>query len=211
MADKSGSDAAFFSKSLFLMMVAIFGGIALLFGGGMFIASRVIHAMGLRATSDKTTVRTPIADFRIQKRDEVGPGLPVYPRASLVVPGQDAALAVSGDDQPQIVYATYHTNDSREFVLDWYAGHLSPDFVRHNAGVEPLPETLREARIPGNDIAFLGERGNQIRIVALTEDSTGTKITLERTSKRESKPGEASPPPKAPAQPQATVQPEAPR
>ena len=40
------------------MMIALTCGFGVLLGGGLLIASRVINALGIRAGSDKTTVRT---------------------------------------------------------------------------------------------------------------------------------------------------------
>jgi hypothetical protein len=179
----SASDGAPSSKSLLLMMAAMVCGVAVLLGGGMLMASRVIHSLGLRAASDKTTVRTPLGDFRVEKAKEVGPGLPVYPQATLVLPGGNAPHDLVHDDQPQVVASTYHTNSSREYVVNWYLERLSPEFVRQNSGSKKLPEAFRAAHISNDDIAFVGERGDQIRVVALASDDTGTKITLLRSTK----------------------------
>src|ERR1700674_3591767 len=84
---KSSSDSggASSSKSLLFMMIALTCGFGVLLGGGLLMASRVINALGIRAGSDKTTVRTPLGEFRVEKAKEVGPGLPVYPAAALVL------------------------------------------------------------------------------------------------------------------------------
>jgi len=148
------------------------------------MASRVINALGLRSSSDKTTVRTPIGDYRLEKAQQVGPGLPVYPAASLVLPGPEAArLAEVGIDQPQVVSSTYHTNASREFVLNWYLEHLSAEFARQDAGPKKLPEEFRNSHFADEDITFVGERGDQIRVVDLATDDGGTKIILLRSAK----------------------------
>lgn len=148
------------------------------------MASRVINALGLRSSSDKTTVRTPIGDYRLEKAQQVGPGLPVYPASSLVLPGPEAAhLAETGGDQPQVVSSTYHTNSSREFVVNWYVEHLSAEFARQDSGPKKLPEEFRNTRIPDEDVTFVGERGDQIRVVDLAEDDGGTKITLLRSAR----------------------------
>jgi hypothetical protein len=116
--------------------------------------------------------------------------LPVYPAATLVLPGAaEARLAVNEDPnqaQNQVVTSTYHTNSSREFVATWYAEHLSPEFARQDAGPKKLPDALRDSHISNDDIAFIGERGDQIRAVSLTADDTGTKIILLRTSVKSS-------------------------
>lgn len=177
------------------MMIAMTCGFCVLLGGGLLMASRVISALGVRAGSDKTTVRTPLGEFRVEKAKEVGPGLPVYPAATLVLPGAAAAHLPLNDDQPQVIASTYHTNSSREYVVNWYLEHLSPEFARQDSGPKKLPEVFRDSRISDDDIAFVGERGDQVRVVALALDDMGTKITLLRSYTK--------PPVQAPAQPPA--------
>jgi hypothetical protein len=181
------------SQSLLFMMIAMTIGFCVLLGGGLLMASRVINALGLRSGSDKTTVRTPLGEFRIEKAKEVGPGLPVYPAATLVLPGAAAAHLSVDDDQPQVISSTYHTNSSREFVVNWYLEHLSPEFVRQDSGPKKLPSAFHDSRISEDDIAFVGERGDQIRVVVLSVNDTGTKISLLRSYTK--------PPAQAPAAP----------
>jgi hypothetical protein len=163
------------------MMIAMTCGFCVLLGGGLLMASRVINALGVRAGSDKTTVRTPLGDFRVEKAKDVGPGLPVYPAATLVLPGAAAARLPTNDDQPQVIASMYHTNASREYVVNWYIEHLSPEFVRQDTGPKKLPEAFRDSRISDDDIAFVGERNDQVRVVVLAVEDTGTKITLLRS------------------------------
>jgi len=177
----SASGGGSSSRSLLFMMIALTCGFCVLLSGGLLMASRVINALGLRAGSDKTTVRTPLGEFRLEKAKEVGPGLPVYPAATLVLAGSAAAHLPLTDDQPQVLSSTYHTNTSREYVATWYLEHLSPEFARQDSGPKKLPEALRNAHISDDDIAFVGERGDQIRVVELALDEIGTKITLLRS------------------------------
>lgn len=201
-----GSSGGSSSKSLLFMTVALTCGFCILLGGALLLTSRVVHALGLRAGSDKTTVRTPIGDFRVEKAKEVGPGLPVYPAATLVLPGAAAAGARPSlnDDEPQVLASTYHTNSSREYVLSWYLEHLSPEFTRQDPGPKNLPEAFRNSRISDNDIAFVGERGDQVRVVALALDESGTRITLLRSYTKP--PAQAEPPAPAPAAPSSPTQ-----
>ena len=181
------------SQNLLFMMIAMTIGFCVLLGGGLLMASRVISAMGLRAGSDKATVRTPLGDFRFEKAKEVGPGLPVYPAASLVLPGSANAHLSATDDQPQVIASTYHTNSSREYVATWYLEHLSPEFVRQDPGPKKLPDVLHDSHISEDDIAFVGERNDQVRVVALTVDDMGTKITLLRSFTKPATPAPAEP------------------
>src|SRR5215467_539057 len=112
------------------MMIGLMCGLSLLLGAGLITASSVIRAMRLRASSDRSTVRTPIGEFRLEKAAAVGPGLPVYPQSSLVLPDGPSAAPVSDNDHSQLVVSVYHTNTSRDFIVTWYLEHLSPEFVR---------------------------------------------------------------------------------
>jgi hypothetical protein len=162
------------------MMIALFAGIGVLLGGGLFMASRVIRSMGLSASTNKDTLRVPGGSLRLQKESEIGPGLPVFPGATLVLPGEDAskeALKQAGDGLSTVLY---HAADSRAVVDNWYAGHLGPEFARHDAGENPLPEIFRDTRVSDSDIAFVAERCRQVHIVALSLDSEGTRISLIR-------------------------------
>jgi hypothetical protein len=190
------------SKSLFFMMAAMFCGFAFLLSAGLLMTSRVIHALQLRSEGDKSIVRTPLGDYRVEKAQDVGPGLPVYPQASLVLPGGGPIHPPANVNQPQVVTSTYHTNSSREYVANWYLGHLSPEFVRQDLGPKNLPEAFQESHITEADLIFVGERGDQVRLVCLTSDDMGTKISLLRSSKQPS-PAPAQDPAPAEAQPAA--------
>src|SRR4029077_5182593 len=181
------------SQNLLFMMIAMTIGFCVLLGGGLLMASRVISAMGLRAGSDKATVRTPLGDFCFKKAKEVGPALPVYPAASLVLPGSANAHLPANDDQPQVIASTYYTNSSREYVATWYLEHLSPEFVRQDPGPKKLPDVLHDSRISDEDIAFVGERNDQVRLVVLSVDDMGTKITLLRSFTKPPAPPPAEP------------------
>jgi len=172
-------------------------GFCILLGGGLLMTSRVIKALSLRASSDRSTVRTPLGEFRLEQAKAVGPGLPVYPAAALVLPGSAAAHLPLNDDQPQVIASTYHTNSSREYVAIWYLEHLSPEFARQDSGPKKLPEVFRDSHISDDDIAFLGERGDQVRVVSLSTEDTGTRITLLRSS---TKPPTPAPTPQSPTQ-----------
>jgi hypothetical protein len=183
MGKSSPSGESSSSKSLLFMMAAMFCGFGVLLGGGLLMASRVIHALQLRSEGDRTTVRTPIGDYRFEKAQQIGPGLPVYPQSALVLPGGPASHPLGDESQPQVVSSTYHSNSSREYVNNWYLEHLSPEFVRQDPGHKNLPEFFQQSHISDDDITFVGERGDQVRVVALESEDSGTKIILLRSVK----------------------------
>jgi hypothetical protein len=191
MAEGSTSGNSSSSKSLMWMMIALYVGLAILLAGGLFVASRVVRSMGLTAANAINTVRTPGGSFRLEKEGQIGPGLPVYPRSSLVVPDDDGAVAAVKQARNGIETSTYHTADTRDFVDEWYGKHLSGEFTRRDAGDKPVPAIFSDARVSDNDVAFVADRGQTVGIVALSLDSGGTKISLIRFSKSSPNSGEA--------------------
>jgi len=183
MAEAPASGESSPSKSLMWMMIAFFAGLAVLLGGGMFLASRISKVAGISASMSKDTRRTPGGSFRLEKESAIGPGLPVYPHASLIVPGETQAVEALQNAKKGIEEVTYHTTDTRDLVDDWYVKHLSNEFQRHDAGERPLPEVFQNARVSDSDIAFVAQRGPQVRVVALSLDASGTKIALIRLDK----------------------------
>ena len=183
MADGSTSGNSSSSKSLMWMMIALYAGLALLLAGGLFVASRVVRSMGLTAANAMNTVRTPGGSLRLEKEGQMGPGLPVYPRSSLVVPDDEGAATAVKQARSGIETSTYHTTDTRDFVDEWYGKHLSPEFTRRDSADKPVPAIFNDARVSDNDIAFVAEREQMVGIVALSLDSGGTKISLIRFSK----------------------------
>ena len=183
MAEGSASGNSSSSKSLMWMMIALFVGLGGLLSGGLFMASRVLRSMGLSAASARDTVRTASGSFRLQKETEVGPGLPVYSRSSLIVPDETAAVSAIKQAQNGVEMSTYHTTDSRDDVDSWYTKHLSAEFTRHDAGDKQASEVYANALVSGDDITFVAERDQLVRVVALSIDSGGTKISLIRFAK----------------------------
>jgi hypothetical protein len=64
-----------------------------------------------------------------------------------------------------------------------------------------LPEVFHESHISDDDITFVGERGDQVRVVSLATEDMGTKITFLRSSKSPTEPptpSQAEPPSQSP-------------
>lgn len=165
------------------MMVAMFLGLSVLLGGGLFLTNRMVRSVGLSAATNKDTIRTPAGSMLLEKQDSVGPGLPVYPNASLILPNEKATAEAIQERKSGVSTVSYKTRDTRATVDLWYSQHLGSEFVRHDAGDRPLPEIFLDARVSDSDIAFFAQRGRQVRIVTLSLDATGTSISLLRFDK----------------------------
>jgi hypothetical protein len=173
------------SNSLFWMMLAAGSVFVILLGGGIFVSSRVLSSMRSPAGAGAVTAHTPTGDFRVEQLKDIGPGLPLYPRAILLVPGGSAGAALPQGPHSQLQTTTYYTDDTRESVDSWYLQHLGAEFVRHKIGDPHPPEELSDLPVPTDSIAFAGRRGEQVRVVSLVSNSSGTQIMLVRFVKHQ--------------------------
>lgn len=178
-----GSTEGNSSNSLFWMTVAFVCAMGILFGTGILVSSQVLSSMARPAGADNLTMHTPAADLRMEKRNEIGPGLPVYPHAALLLAGANTGEALPHAKHPQSQITTYYTDDVPQLVESWYLQHLGSEFVRHTVGEPQAPPELDEVAVPIDSIAFLGQRGDQIRLVTLTSNANGTRIILVRLAK----------------------------
>jgi hypothetical protein len=184
LAKGSAPGSSSSSKSLLWVKFTLFCGLVLLLSGGIFMTSRLGHALQFHASGNEATVRTGDGDWRVERPNEVGPGLPVYPDARLVLSGRSGLPTAPKHNQADVYTAIYYSTDPSEFVDNWYLKHLGPEFAHSNSADQEIPGILLDASISDNDIAFVGERGDQVRMVAIAPDSTGTKITLVRFTQR---------------------------
>ena len=168
------------SSSISWMMAAVVGAMLVLFGAGIVVTSRVFSSMVNPPGGNTLTMHTPRADLRVEKPNETGPGLPLYPRAVLLVLGANFGQAMPRAKHAQSQMTTYYTEDVPPLVESWYLQHLSAEFARHTIGESQGPAELDEIPAPVDSVAFLGMRGDQVRMVTLTSASTGTRITLVR-------------------------------
>jgi hypothetical protein len=180
MSDSVSGGNSSTSKSLLWMTLALFAGFGVLLGGGLFMASHLVRSLGLAAATGKNTLRTPAGGFRMEKQDQIGPGLPVYPRSSLEVPGNDATGKELEDAKEGVATVTYRSTDDRFAVEDWYTQHLSAEFARHASTEQPFSVPFQDVHVADGDIAFLASRGDNIRVVILSTDPNGTTIHLVR-------------------------------
>jgi hypothetical protein len=167
------------------MMLAMVCAVGILLGAGIAVSSRVLSSMSSPAGAGSLTAHTATADFRVEKLNDVGPGLPLYPHAVLLLPGTEGGEATPQKPHVQLQTTGYYTEDMRDLVDSWYLQHLGTEFVRHKVGDPQAPDELSEVTVPSDSVVFVGKRGDQVRLVTLTSNSSGTRITLVRFAKRQ--------------------------
>src|SRR5271168_5285599 len=144
MSDSGDSST---SKSLLWMTLALFAGFGVLLGGGLFMASHLVHSLGLASATGRNTLRTPAGGFRMEKESQVGPGLPVYPRAALELPAYDDMGKLLQENKDGIAAVTYRSEDAVGVVEDWYAQHLSAEYAQHSGSEQPFSAPFQDVHL----------------------------------------------------------------
>ena len=187
MADASASGSSSSDRSSVLwMMVAFLGGLTLLVGGALFLAQRVIKTMSIKRPAGEATLQTPLGELRVEQPSAHGPGLPVYPQAALVMPGDNVPSEFPADRRYEIRTAKYHSPDSRETVDAWYRARLGPEFERQGPG-EKHVSAVEQYKLGSDDVAFVLALDDETRIVTLADENNGTGITLVRIGRLHAK------------------------
>lgn len=177
----SGSSS---SKALLWMTIGLFAGMGVLLIGGFFTAKRVLTSVSLGAlVGNRNNMAMPHGKLRLEKPDQIGPGLPVYPTASMEMP--DNSAQTLKDVETGVDVAHYHSPDYRGAVDLWYHDHLGSEFNRYDATQQVIPEELRDPHVGDSDLFYVAERGGQKGLVVLRMDDNGTTISLIRISKTE--------------------------
>lgn len=191
MADAASSGSSS-SKSLMWMTAALFAGMAVLLVGGLFLATRVVRSLGIRNSLGSGSVQTQRGTYRLEREREVGPPVPMYPHAALVVPGDDAAEQSVKDGESGITRVIYQSEDSRDFIDKWYQDRLPQGFERHDSEA-PRTKEMLIAGVPDKAIAYDAIKGAHTRILALTENLGGTQISIIRMDKPDAADANGSP------------------
>jgi hypothetical protein len=75
----------------------------------------------------------------------------------------------------------YSTSDDLDEVSEWYKQRLGPGYKREDRGT-----AKRSDQVSSNaDVAYVYEKGDNVRVVALTKKSDGIEIELVRIGKKE--------------------------
>jgi len=164
-----------------LMVAAI----AILGLGGLLAARFLSQNVQVIRTGDQVEVRTPAGGVKVARGANVDPGLPVYPGATLTEPGATIELTAPDDESFFVTAARYRTPDPIEKVDDWYREKLGPDFEREGPGTMKRKKDIFGINVKSSDIAYISEKEDALRVVAIERKGLATEIAFARISKQE--------------------------
>ena len=175
------------NRALLWVLGTVVALVALLVGGGLYIASRIVRNVTV-GPNGNVQVSTPAGEISVNKTTADTTGLPVYPGASLQ-PYQGAQVQFAPSREAQgglgVNVATYLTSASLNQVAGWYRKNLDPSFKeRHGTRLGFTDDGIVEMGHPS--IAFVSKDDHdRSRIVALESKGDQTKIALVRVGKQE--------------------------
>lgn len=166
-----------------LWWVLGFAGAALilLIVGGLAIARLVVKNVRVAHKGQQVEVATPVGDFSVTSTPAKDVGLPVYPGATPVEPGKNVELGLPEEEGVGIAAAKYCSTDPLGRVDAWYRGHLGPEFRRETGDKNG---NIRVHGIMTEGVAYVAEKGDDVRVVAMSKKLGGIEIALLRIGKR---------------------------
>lgn len=174
-------------SNLLWWILGLFGVGVVILGVGSLLALRFLAGnVEVIQSGDKVEVRTPIGQFSAAKgKDETG--LPQYPGATQSERGATVTVESPDSEQVVIVAAKYRSSDSVDKIDEWYREKLGPDFQRDGSGVTNHKRKIFGTTVKLEDIAYVSEKDDIVRIVVIDRKLSGAEIALVRIGKEEPK------------------------
>ncbi|MGA8144070.1 MAG: hypothetical protein WB987_09310 [Candidatus Acidiferrales bacterium] len=164
------------------ILAIVGGGFVLLILGGLLVASLVIRRVHVSQTGKQVEIETPAGALRVNSDQLHATGLPVYPGAKQdKSQGSAVEFSAAGGAGMGIATEKYMATDDLDQVSEWYQQKLGPSYKREEHGSAGHREHVSSEA----DVAYIYEKGDNTRIVALTKKSAGVEIELVRVGKKE--------------------------
>ncbi len=159
--------------------------LVLLIVGGLLIAGIVLKNVRVNRASREVEISTPAGDVQVRNTPTKDAGLPVYPGAVLDEPGNNVELNFPGEQSLGITVLQYRSSDSLAKVDAWYRERLGSDFERDGPGSKHGKLDERGVIVGRDGVAYVSEKGDLVRFVAIKKKGGGVEIRLGRIGKRE--------------------------
>jgi hypothetical protein len=160
------------------------GGIVLMVICGLALAGLFIHHLHVHEEGKNVEIQSPVGSIKVNKDGARSSGLPVYPGARTSSDNDHANIELSaGNGGFALAVEKYDTPDDLDKVTAWYALRLGPNFRREKHG---SPTKVHGVDATSDaDVAFVDDRGDGARVVALTRKTDHVEIALVRVGAKE--------------------------
>ena len=172
------------NNAVWWILGIVAGGIVVMVVFGLLLASLFIRNLRVRNQGDNVEIQTPVGAIKVNKDVPRATGLPVYPGATTSENNKNAKVELSaGDGAVGIAVEHFTTSDSLDQVDAWYAHRLGSNFRREDhLSDHPIHGVTVDS---DTDVAFVDDRGDGTRVVALSKKGDDVDIVLFRAGKKE--------------------------
>jgi hypothetical protein len=171
------------NNAILWILAIVAGGFVILVIGSLIIAGMFVRHVRVDNSGKQVEIETPAGSLRVNGDQAHATGLPVYPGAQPLKSEGGANVEFSAQSGAGMGLANekYSTSDDLDEVSDWYKQRLGPGYKR-----EDRSTAKRSDQVSSNaDVAYVYEKGDNVRVVALTKKSDGIEIELVRIGKKE--------------------------
>jgi hypothetical protein len=173
------------SNALWWILGIVAAGIIFMVFCGLMVAGLFIRHLKIKNSGDKVAIETAVGSISVNGGAPHATGLEIYPGAVPSSDNKSASVNLSADDTGiGIATEQYQTKDPIEFVQAWYKKRLGSDF-HLETGKDSSIHSNGAVKLNDDDVAFVDDHHNGVRVVALKKNSSGTEITLVRVGKKE--------------------------
>jgi hypothetical protein len=170
------------NDALLWILAIVGGGFVVLVLGGLLLVSMFIRRVHVSQTGKQVEIETPAGALRVNGDQVHSTGLPVYPGAKQdKSEGSTIELSAISGAGLGLAAEKYITSDDLDQVSEWYQQQLGPSYKREEHG----SAMHREHVSSDADVAYVYEKGDTTRLVALTKKPDGVDIQLLRIGKKE--------------------------
>lgn len=160
------------------------GAVVLLIVGGLLIAGYVARGLRVNETAREVKISTPAGELTVSKTTGGDVGLPVYPGATVFKNGGNVEFRTPEEEERVgLTVAHYRTSDPFAKVEAWYREHLGPEFERDDKSAGR--GKIRIGGIEREGVAYVSDKDDLVRFVALAKKRKGVDIALGRIGKQE--------------------------
>jgi len=173
------------SNALWWILGIVAAGIIFMVFCSLMVAGLFIRHLKIKGSGDKVAIETPVGSISVNGGTPHSTGLEIYPGAVPSSDNKSASVNLSANDTGiGISTEQYETKDPIDFVQAWYKKHLGPDF-HLETGKDSSMHSNGAVELNDDDVSFVDDHHNGMRVVALKKNSSGTEITLVRVGKKE--------------------------
>lgn len=175
------------SNALVWVLGFVGAGLVLVVLLGLFVAGVVLKNFRVSQKNEQVQIQTPGGEITVSKTEPAPSaiGLPMYPGAQPIESGADVEISTPGDERVGITAAHFRSADSLDKVDAWYRERLGSEFEREGRGSKKITFGIHGMHVDADGIAYVSDRNDFTRVVALQPKRGYVEIALVRAGKRE--------------------------